>query len=669
VKIIRQLATFLLGITVGVGLYSLLRFWPALPGRWALHSLQTSESRPNHALTPAWEQRAEPSKHLEAPPTSVVAVVKRVASLPVVELPSWPQPEIVSESETLVPKRYTKPASLQVASGLIQTEKNEVFASSRVANSQQTAQHSAPVEMAVSTFVPPPPPELFRPIGYVEKADGQLEAIVLQENEIQVVHLGDEIGGRYRVTKITPQLVSAVDETEIQVPMTAPSGRDASDNPISPKVLATNSGSESPTRGNPAIGAHLDVDPKRIQPALRISNQDSMPQSIASSESQQADNSLGYVEKSDGRIEAILADGDSVRLVPTSPAIARNRPQDNRSAPTGIAVAAAESRIEVRHEGQAENLEASDRAAANPMHDFGKAIFRHLDPGNVMSSDEKPALDGVLPLSGYLKLPANVHPSSPHASNQPQTTQAPMPTPLEMNTLGFVETGDGNVAVVSAQANGVNLDWKSASSTGRLRDVLLSSFDQGPGVNKVNESSPHAVVRNVNFPSASTPSEIEPIPGTSSPDAPVEASQRNLSGYRESPATFIFQTLGYVKLQNGEVKAIVAEGSETYLVKQGETFAAQYRATSVDPFIVLAVKVSMPKRVPGFVSTQTDFAEEVASNQLHKLSHSGSSSLGLMTIGGLGKDFRSALAPTSGVNLFNALPVVSDEESNISPKP
>ena len=56
-------------------------------------------------------------------------------------------------------------------------------------------------------------------------------------------------------------------------------------------------------------------------------------------------------------------------------------------------------------------------------------------------------------------------------------------------------------------------------------------------------------------------------------------------------ATFVFQTLGYVETQDGEMRAVVADGSEVYLVKQGETFADKYRATSVDPTLVLAVKV------------------------------------------------------------------------------
>ena len=50
------------------------------------------------------------------------------------------------------------------------------------------------------------------------------------------------------------------------------------------------------------------------------------------------------------------------------------------------------------------------------------------------------------------------------------------------------------------------------------------------------------------------------------------------------------------------MQAIVADGSQVYLVKQGETFADQYRATSVDPILVLAVRVS-----PGQARRETSF--------------------------------------------------------------
>ena len=63
---------------------------------------------------------------------------------------------------------------------------------------------------------------------------------------------------------------------------------------------------------------------------------------------------------------------------------------------------------------------------------------------------------------------------------------------------------------------------------------------------------------------------------------------------QEAPSTFVFQTLGYVESQNGELRAVVADESDIYLVKQGQVFADKYLATSVDPVLVLAVK-AMPQ--------------------------------------------------------------------------
>lgn len=83
------------------------------------------------------------------------------------------------------------------------------------------------------------------------------------------------------------------------------------------------------------------------------------------------------------------------------------------------------------------------------------------------------------------------------------------------------------------------------------------------------------------------------------------------------PATFVFQTLGYVETLDGGIQAIVAEGSQVYLVKQGEMFADQYLATSVDPILVLAVKVSAGQDLGNFLSAQTEYGGKPASKELY----------------------------------------------------
>jgi hypothetical protein len=79
----------------------------------------------------------------------------------------------------------------------------------------------------------------------------------------------------------------------------------------------------------------------------------------------------------------------------------------------------------------------------------------------------------------------------------------------------------------------------------------------------------------------------------------------------------VFQTLGYVETKDGEFQAIVADGPDVYLVKQGETFADKYRATSVDATLVLAVRVSPGQEVGDFLSAQTESGGKIASKKLY----------------------------------------------------
>jgi hypothetical protein len=116
-----------------------------------------------------------------------------------------------------------------------------------------------------------------------------------------------------------------------------------------------------------------------------------------------------------------------------------------------------------------------------------------------------------------------------------------------------------------------------------------------------------------------------------------------------SPATFIFQTLGYVEMQ-GEMQAIVADGSEVYLVKQGEMFAEKYRATSVDSVLVLAVKASPEEQQANALLAQTESGAKSASNQLYGYLHFPNGT-GMASATHPGQD---SYVTSFGVNLFNS---------------
>jgi hypothetical protein len=72
------------------------------------------------------------------------------------------------------------------------------------------------------------------------------------------------------------------------------------------------------------------------------------------------------------------------------------------------------------------------------------------------------------------------------------------------------------------------------------------------------------------------------------------------------PGIFVFQTLGYVETQDGEGRAIVAEGAEVYLVAEGDMIADTYQAISVDPDLVLAVGVPRGQNQGHWLSAQTE---------------------------------------------------------------
>jgi hypothetical protein len=60
---------------------------------------------------------------------------------------------------------------------------------------------------------PPPPPIPLKVVGYSEKPGGIKEAYLSDDQEVYVVHEGEEFGKGYKAVKITPQQVEVEDET------------------------------------------------------------------------------------------------------------------------------------------------------------------------------------------------------------------------------------------------------------------------------------------------------------------------------------------------------------------------------------------------------------------------------------------------------------------------
>lgn len=543
-KIIRQLGTFLLGVTVGVGLYAVIRFWPLTPGRWSFYPLQSAESRP----TPALKRELAPTNCAIATSAALVGDRAATITLPqIAQLPDLHQISIEQVERARASKLLHQTVVNQAHEPRIGPAPAVKVGTPAVVTAQRTviASESPKAEQSVSKAAPDP--TLFKAIGYVEKSDGQVEAIVMQENEVQVVHMGDEIAGRYRVTKITPETVSAVDETVIQVPVGNFEGREG--NVLATNVLPTTIPADLRTVAKQIAFANREGTSAIERAVERISAPELIAPRAEVNPEQVPDGSLGYIEKADGKVEAVMADGDSVRLVPQT---MKERTEVASSAPAAIKVLS--------------------------MPGFRESLVS-------MSIAEVPVA-------------------------KPPRRMTIRVSPSEI--AGTPTVGDE------------------------------SSRSSRPGMVTIGHSSPVPAASTVTL-QAQSSQPVGLIPGKTI----GEASQIAQTGARKSPATYIFQTLGFVQSQNGEVKAIVADGAETYLVKKGEVFAGQYRATSVDPFLVLAVKARAFNPMPDFLAPRTDFGAQLASNHTHEQQFGNPDSHGVLTSGS---------QKNSSFPLFNTIP-------------
>jgi hypothetical protein len=168
---------------------------------------------------------------------------------------------------------------------------------------------SKPPAEAHSQAIAPPQPKTItlEPLSYSEKADGRVEATISLGKQVQIVHEGETFAVNFRVARISsstvelvensapaqkPHLVAGIGRGVAQVP--ANKARQVSPRPT-PEVLS-----------NPGASRRIAVG------------------SAASVSGPPVGQELGYVERADGRVEAIVAEGEHVRLAPGTKSFANN---------------------------------------------------------------------------------------------------------------------------------------------------------------------------------------------------------------------------------------------------------------------------------------------------------------------------------------------------------
>ena len=292
-KTIRQLIVFILGTAAGIGLYSLIVFVQHRaknPGQIAenvsaqavIPTSTSSQKAPFHRGRR--HTRAHSSRHLRA-----VRFETAEVRMPVRHRRHRVSRHVFASSQTMaLAGRWNAPL----------------------------ARNTVPSPIVAQVVPAPqvqPPPTFFKSIGYVEKADGQLEAVIMEDDQVQVVRIGDRIADKYKVTSITPEVVRAIEDPVIMAKLEPtdmlPHG--------APEALVSETRAADQTPRPIPVAVEAEVSPtgnsSRTNTVTTAEAGVSSPDSYVEASSK----SMGYVEKYDGKVDSVMAEGDSVRLVPT----------------------------------------------------------------------------------------------------------------------------------------------------------------------------------------------------------------------------------------------------------------------------------------------------------------------------------------------------------------
>ena len=155
--------------------------------------------------------------------------------------------------------------------------------------------------------LPQPKTMTLEPLGYAEKSDGRVEAIISVGEHVQVVHEGEIFEDNFKVAKISSSAVELV-ETSAPAPeshLMAETGLGVAQGPV-------NAARQTPPAPVPHVLPNLGA--KRRSAA----------ESSAGLSQPSAGQALGYVERADGRVEAIVAEGEHVRLAQATKSFANS---------------------------------------------------------------------------------------------------------------------------------------------------------------------------------------------------------------------------------------------------------------------------------------------------------------------------------------------------------
>ena len=298
-----------------------------------------------------------------------------------------------------------------------------------------------PAEAHPQAIAPPQPKTItLEPLSYVEKTDGRVEATISLGQRVQVVHEGEIFDVHFRVARISSSTVELVENS-------APAAE--------PHLMAEIGQGVAPAPANKARQV-----PSRPAPEVLSNpgtNRGFAAGSAASVPEPSVGQELGYVERADGRVEAIVAEGEHVRLAPQTKSFA-NSFRVPAPTPANLEVANAlpppiNAPDSFGHESQPRQTSSSTQEAGVPplvasgseSSTVGK--LQGIRGGKGELESEQFGIMQPEPLADYsggrfeVKIPQAVVPTSPAVV--PTLPSDGRGTQSAVSTLGYVEKAGG----------------------------------------------------------------------------------------------------------------------------------------------------------------------------------------------------------------------------------
>jgi len=391
---------------------------------------------------------------------------------------------------------------------------------------------SMPRTEALPQAIAPPEPKTItlEPLSYVKGVDGRVEATIFLGERVQVVHEGETYEVNFKVAKISSTTVELVENparVEAEPHLMAELGPAAAQTPVQKAQQAA-------PRPTPEV------------PSNPVINGQSTTVSAASVSEPSVGQELGYVERADGRVEAIIADGEDVRLAPAPKSFANNfRPPQSTSA----------------------NLEAANTLPPliNPLDSFGQ----EPQSPQANSSTQEPA-------------------APVEAASGPEPSSASKPQ-------GFLE----NKGDLGSERFGIIQPEPLAEfSSSRIEPLDVAPAPHTAPEGAILEASTTPPFTDVASLPLAVPAGAADSPVPAGSERPLRIGTTPLGSLEGKGSESGVNVLGYVVKPGEEEEVIVEVRGEVYLMHKGELLTEKYKASQGTAPSVTAQAMNMPPTPP-----------------------------------------------------------------------